>query len=82
MIPHLVGRSWVTLDFLGFGLSDKPRPHRYSLFEQADLVQQVVAETTKGPVMLIAHDMGTSVATELLGPRPGRALAVRVYSAP
>ena len=66
VIPHLVGRAWVTLDFLGFGLSDKPRPHRYSLFEQADLVQQVVAETTKGPVVLIAHDMGTSVATELL----------------
>lgn len=66
VIPHLAGRAWVTLDFLGFGLSDKPRPHRYSLFEQADLVQQVVTETTDGPVLLIAHDMGTSVATELL----------------
>ena len=66
VVSHLAGRSWLTLDFLGFGLSEKPRPHRYSLFEQADLVQQVVAETTEGPVMLIAHDMGTSVATELL----------------
>ena len=56
----------MTLDFLGFGLSDKPRPHRYSLSEQANLVQQVVAETTTDPVVLIAHDMGTSVATELL----------------
>src|ERR1700754_5062868 len=64
--PHLAGRAWLTLDFLGFGLADKPRPHRYSLFEQADLAQQVVAETTDGPVVLIAHDMGTSVATELL----------------
>lgn len=59
-------QPWVTLDFLGFGLSDKPRPHRYSLFEQADIVEQVVAETVTGPVVLIAHDMGTSVATELL----------------
>ncbi|MGE2721893.1 alpha/beta fold hydrolase [Mycolicibacterium celeriflavum] len=66
VVPHLEGRAWVTLDFLGFGLSDKPRPHRYSLFEQADIVQTVVAETTTGPVELIAHDMGTSVATELL----------------
>lgn len=66
VIPHLAGRAWVTLDFFSFGLSDKPRPHRYTLFEQADLVQQVVAETTGGPVVLIAHDMGTSVATELL----------------
>jgi pimeloyl-ACP methyl ester carboxylesterase len=66
VVPHLAGRAWLTLDFLGFGLSDKPRPHRYSLFEHADLVQQVVAATTAGPVVLIAHDMGTSVATELL----------------
>lgn len=62
----LDGRSWLTLDFLGFGLSDKPRPHRYSLLEQADIVEQVVAESASSPVVLLAHDMGTSVATELL----------------
>ncbi len=63
-------RPWLTLDFLGFGVSDKPRPHRYSLFEQADIVEQVVADhqlvAGPGPIVLIAHDMGTSVATELL----------------
>ncbi len=58
--------SWLTLDFLGFGLSEKPRPHRYSLFEQADIVEDVVAAAGTGPVVLLAHDMGTSVATELL----------------
>jgi len=56
----------VALDYLGFGLSDKPRPHRYSLFEQADIVQAVIAEVAPGPVVLVAHDMGTSVTTELL----------------
>jgi pimeloyl-ACP methyl ester carboxylesterase len=66
VVPHLGERAWVTMDFLGFGLSGKPRPHRYSLLEQADLVQTVVAGETSGPVVLIAHDMGTSVATELL----------------
>lgn len=66
VVAHLAGRAWLTLDFLGFGLSDKPRPHQYSLLEQADLVQTVVAETTTGPVMVVAHDMGTSVTTELL----------------
>ncbi len=66
VIPHLSERAWLTLDFLGFGLSDKPRPHRYSLFEQADLVEWVIADAAEGPVELIAHDMGTSVATELL----------------
>ncbi|HYZ67856.1 MAG TPA: alpha/beta hydrolase [Mycobacterium sp.] len=66
VVPHLTGRAWLTLDFLGFGLSDKPRPHRYSLLEQADIVQAVVASETTGPVVLVAHDMGTSVTTELL----------------
>lgn len=65
---RLGDRSWLTLDFLGFGLSDKPRSHRYSLMEQADIVESVVALTgaAGGPVVLLAHDMGTSVATELL----------------
>jgi pimeloyl-ACP methyl ester carboxylesterase len=66
VLPHLAGRAWLTLDFLGFGLSDKPRPHHYSLLEQADIVAAVVAESAPGPVVLIAHDMGTSVTTELL----------------
>jgi pimeloyl-ACP methyl ester carboxylesterase len=66
VVPHLAGRPWLALDFLGFGLSDKPRPHRYSLLEQADIVQEVVAEAAPGPVVLVAHDMGTSVTTELL----------------
>ena len=66
VVPRLAGKAWLTLDFLGFGLSDKPRPHRYSLLEQADIVQAVVADSAPGPVVLIAHDMGTSVTTELL----------------
>ncbi|WP_186243250.1 alpha/beta fold hydrolase [Mycobacterium simulans] len=66
VLPHLAGHAWMTMDFLGFGLSDKPRPHRYSLLEQADLVQTVVTQTTTGPVVVLAHDMGTSVTTELL----------------
>jgi pimeloyl-ACP methyl ester carboxylesterase len=66
VVPQLAGHAWIAMDFLGFGLSDKPRPHRYSLLEQADLVEAVVADVTAGPVVLIAHDMGTSVTTELL----------------
>jgi pimeloyl-ACP methyl ester carboxylesterase len=66
VVDRLGDHAWLTLDFLGFGLSDKPRPHRYSLLEQADIVQQVVADVAPGPVVLLAHDMGTSVATELL----------------
>jgi pimeloyl-ACP methyl ester carboxylesterase len=56
-------RRIIAFDFLGFGLSDKPRDHVYSLMAQADLVQAVVDGQR---VALVAHDMGTSVATELL----------------
>jgi pimeloyl-ACP methyl ester carboxylesterase len=54
-------------DFLGFGLSEKPRDHTYTLHWQADLVEELVrrADPTP-PVYLVAHDMGTSVATELI----------------
>lgn len=66
VVTHLGDRAWVTMDFLGFGLSDKPRPHRYSLLEQADLVESIVDTEVSGPVVIVAHDMGTSVTTELL----------------
>lgn len=55
----------LALDFLGFGLSDKPRDVTYSLLRQADVVEQLVHGEPR-PVALVAHDMGTSVATELL----------------
>jgi pimeloyl-ACP methyl ester carboxylesterase len=54
-------------DFLGFGLSEKPRDHTYTLHWQADLVEELVRRDGNGkPVFLVAHDMGTSVATELM----------------
>jgi pimeloyl-ACP methyl ester carboxylesterase len=58
-------RPSLALDFLGFGLSDKPRDAVYTLFRQADIVEALVAADSP-PVVLVAHDMGTSVATELL----------------
>ncbi len=57
----------LTFDFLGFGLSDKPRDHHYTLAWQADLAEELVSRHGGGrPVFICAHDMGTSVATELL----------------
>jgi pimeloyl-ACP methyl ester carboxylesterase len=59
-------RAILAFDFLGFGLSDKPRDHDYTLAWQADLTEELVRRHGGGPVHLVAHDMGTSVATELL----------------
>ena len=60
----LEGRGWIAPDLLGFGLSEKPSGRAYSIFEQADLVEALVAGRRQ--MLLVAHDYGTSVATELL----------------
>jgi pimeloyl-ACP methyl ester carboxylesterase len=61
--PH---RRLILLDLLGFGYSDKPRAHDYSLFEQAALVEELAKKRQLGAVELVAHDMGDSVALLLL----------------
>ncbi len=53
-------------DFLGFGASAKPADHRYSLLEQADLVEAVWERSGVQETILVAHDYGVSVAQELL----------------
>jgi len=58
-------RRVVSFDFLGFGLSAKP-DRRYSLFEQADLVEAVVASAGLDRVDLLTHDMGDSIGGEVL----------------
>jgi len=66
LLDRLPGRRVLCFDLLGFGLSDKPRDHVYSLHGQADLTEAVVRRLAGEPFLLVAHDMGTSVATELL----------------
>lgn len=57
----------IACDMLGFGDSAKPRGHAYSLLEQADLQQALLAHLgVNGPVHVLAHDYGDSVAQELL----------------
>ncbi len=61
------GWNALAFDFLGFGLSEKPRDHLYSLAWQADLTEQLIEDEAAGAsVVIAAHDMGTSVATELM----------------
>lgn len=57
----------IACDMLGFGDSAKPRGHDYRLLEQADLQQALLAHLgVSGPVHVLAHDYGDSVAQELL----------------
>lgn len=74
------GRRVVLFDFLGFGFSDKPHDAGYSLFEQADIATGVARAFGIGRAHLWAHDMGTSVATELLARRERGLLPFEVAS--
>lgn len=63
-------------DFLGFGASEKPADHDYTLHEQADLVEAVWAHERVSSTVLVAHDYAVSVTQELLARRRGGTLAV------
>ncbi|WFS17407.1 alpha/beta hydrolase [Pseudomonas sp. 905_Psudmo1] len=64
----LAGRyRLIACDMLGFGYSAKPRGHAYSLLEQADLQQALLAHIgERRAVHVLAHDYGDSVAQELI----------------
>lgn len=54
----------VSFDFLGFGLSAKPDATN-SLLRQADVVEAVARELELEEVVLVTHDMGSSVGGEI-----------------
>jgi pimeloyl-ACP methyl ester carboxylesterase len=60
------GEASIAFDFLGFGLSEKPRDHAYTLAWQADAAEELVRRAAASRVFVVGHDMGTSVATELM----------------
>jgi len=66
LLEHERDHAVIAFDCLGFGLSEKPRRHDYTLTEQADIAETLLARFAPGrPVFAVGHDMGTSVATEL-----------------
>lgn len=70
VLPSLeAARRVIVHDHLGFGLSDKPQGHDYSLIEQADIAKEVWHALDVRRGVLLAHDYGTSVATEILAQR-------------
>ena len=55
-----------TFDYIGYGFSDKPFNYTYSLFDNADLLDRLLLNLNILNINLIAHDIGDSVAQELL----------------
>ena len=78
--PRLAERFHLyALDLIGFGLSDKPVDYAYSLFDQANLCEALLAGEGVRSYHVLAHDYGDSVAQELLARQrePGQRPALR-----
>jgi pimeloyl-ACP methyl ester carboxylesterase len=56
----------IALDYLGFGFSDKPADGPYSVFAYADQAEALLARLGVARVDVLAHDLGDTVAQELL----------------
>ncbi|XP_067683863.1 mesoderm-specific transcript homolog protein-like [Haliotis asinina] len=56
----------VLVDFVGMGFSDKPEDYNYSVFDQADMIENLAESLSISSTHLLAHDMGDTVALELV----------------
>lgn len=62
-------------DLFGFGFSDKPGGYDYSIMDQADWVEALMAKLDVRRAHLLAHDYGDTVAQELLARERERLVA-------
>jgi pimeloyl-ACP methyl ester carboxylesterase len=65
-------------DFLGFGDSEKPRKHRYSILEQGDVTEAVWRHFGVAETGVVAHDYGATVALELVSRELEQARSTRI----
>jgi pimeloyl-ACP methyl ester carboxylesterase len=56
----------ITMDFLGYGASEKPDDYQYSVGESADTVEDLITHLNLTSVRLVVHDYGGIVGQELL----------------
>lgn len=63
------GTPVLALDFPGFGASDKPQAHPWSISSCADAVEAAWSDRGVTEAVLVAHDYGVSPAQELLARR-------------
>jgi pimeloyl-ACP methyl ester carboxylesterase len=68
----------VAPDMLGMGFSDKPVAYEYTVHDHADMHEALLAHLRVESAHILAHDIGDSVAQELLARRE---FAEQVYGA-
>jgi pimeloyl-ACP methyl ester carboxylesterase len=76
--PLAAERRLLMFDFLGYGDSDKPTDHAYSIHEQADLTEALWRHLGIESTALVVHDYGVSVGQELLARRAEGKLSVEI----
>ncbi|XP_071961698.1 mesoderm-specific transcript homolog protein-like [Antedon mediterranea] len=64
-LQNIFGRV-IVADMLGFGFSDKPKVHNYTVFEQADIITYLLKSLSINKVNILAHDLGDTIAQEIL----------------
>jgi len=50
------------IDLKGFGFSDKPREDKYSISDQADIIESFIIKKNLSNIILVGHSMGGAVA--------------------
>ena len=79
VLPELSKHYRVIIhDHLGFGFSDKPLDYSYSLLDQADVALQLWQQLGVKKTHLLAHDYGTSVATEIIARNNNHELTIEI----
>jgi pimeloyl-ACP methyl ester carboxylesterase len=78
LIPQLTagGRRAITIDFLGFGASDKPEGAQYSFTQQRGDVLAVLDALALEKAVLVGHDAGGPAALNLALSHPDRVASV------
>jgi pimeloyl-ACP methyl ester carboxylesterase len=67
VLPTLTKHFRIVIhDHLGFGFSDKPLDYSFSLIEQAEMALKLWEKLGLKKIHILAHDYGTSVATEII----------------
>jgi pimeloyl-ACP methyl ester carboxylesterase len=81
MLPELSSeRRVLVFDFPGYGLSAKPSKRDYSLLRQLDAAEALMQHLNIKEFDLLSHDMGNSVACELLYRRGQGAYPFELHS--
>ena len=56
----------ITFDYLGMGFSDKPKNHVYSFKEHCEITNEVLNRLGVEETHILSHDLGVSIAQELI----------------